>query len=391
MHSYIRRHIEKELKEYFDIFPVVAILGPRQCGKSTLAKHIIGENADFIYLDLEKPSDLRKLEDPELFFQVNSSKKVCIDEIQLRPDIFPVLRGIIDEKRENGRILILGSASKDLLKQSSETLAGRIGYLELSPFIQTELLKHSKYEFNLLWLKGGFPDSYLQTSIKKSAVWRQSFIKTFIERDIPQLGLNIPTLTSRRFLTLCAHNQGQILNRSKLGASLGVSYHTIQNYLDFLEQIFVLRVLPPFEPNIKKRLIKSPKVYIRDSGILHSLLDIEDFNYLLGHPVFGASWEGFAIENILTILSEWEAFFYRTSSGNEIDLILKKGSRMVAVEFKATTTPSLTKGFYMAIDELEIKEVYVIAIVKETYPIKKGVMITNLEQFILKIRSESPF
>lgn len=390
MQSYINRYIEKKLKEYFDIFPVVALLGPRQCGKSTLAKHIIGKNPDFIYLDLEKPSDLRKLDDPELFFQANLTKKVCIDEIQLRPDVFPVLRGIIDENRENGRILILGSASKDLLKQSSETLAGRIGYLELTPFIQTELLKHSKFEYNLLWLKGGFPDSYLQTSMKRSVIWRQNFVKTFIERDIPQLGLNIPALTARRFLTLCAHNQGQILNRSKLGASLGVSYHTIQNYLDFLEQTFILRVLPSFSLNTKKRVIKSPKVYIRDSGILHSLLDIEDFNYLLGHPVFGASWEGFAIENILTILSDWEAFFYRTSSGNEIDLILKKGIRMIAVEFKATTAPSLSKGFYMAIDELEIKEVFVIAIVKESYPIKKGIMITNLEQFIKKMRSESP-
>lgn len=388
MQSYIKRYIENKLREYFEIFPVVALLGPRQCGKSTLAKHIIGENADFIYLDLERPSDLRKLDDPELFFQSNSNKKICIDEIQLRPDLFRVLRGIIDEKRVNGRILILGSASKDLLKQSAETLAGRIGYLELSPFMQAELLKNS-YELNLHWLKGGFPDSYLQKSIKKSAIWRKNFIKTYIERDIPQLGLNIPALTSRRFLTLCAHNQGQILNSSKLGASLGVSYHTIQNYVDFLEQTFILRVLPSFEPNFKKRVIKSPKVYIRDTGILHSLLDIEDFNHLLGHPVFGFSWEGFAIENILSVLSDWEAFFYRTSSGNEIDLILKKGSRMVAVEFKATTSPSLSKGFYMAIDELEIKESYVIAIVDEPYPIKNNVIITNLEHFILKMSSES--
>ena len=382
MQTYIVRNIERNVKEYFNIFPVVALLGPRQCGKSTLAKHIMQQYPNFIYLDLEKPSDLKKIEDPELFFQININKRICIDEIQLRPDLFPVLRSIIDENRENGRILILGSASRDLIKQGSETLAGRIGFIEMSPFIQVELLKQHKYELSNHWLKGGFPESYLQKQIKSSVIWRQNFIKTFIERDIPQLGLNIPALTSRRFLTMCAHNQGQLLNSSKLGGALGVSYHTIRNYTDFLEQTFILRTLRPFEPNIKKRIIKAPKVYVRDSGILHSLLDIEDFNALLGNPVFGLSWEGFAIENILTTLTSWEAFFYRTSSGNEIDLILKKGNRLVAVEFKATTAPTINKGFYIALEDLKITEAYIVAIINGSYPVSTNVTVCSLESFI---------
>jgi predicted AAA+ superfamily ATPase len=282
--------------------------------------------------------------------------------------------------------LILGSASRDLLKQSSETLAGRIGYVEMAPFILQELSTHDKYILRDHWLKGGFPESYLQKKTENSLIWRENFIRTYVERDIPQLGLNIPALTSRRFLTICAHNQGQVLNSSKLGEALGVTHHTIKNYIDFLEHTYLIRVLPTFETNVKKRIIKSPKVYIRDSGILHALLSIPDFNTLLGHPVFGMSWEGFGMENILTGLSHWEAYFYRTSSGNEIDLILKKGNRKVAIEFKATTAPGLTKGFFISLNELDIDEAYLVAIVDDEYALKNNVIVTSINGLLSRLK-----
>ncbi len=379
---YLNRHLEEKIADYSRIFPVIALLGPRQCGKSTLAKKIISSHEDFIYLDLEKPSDLQKLSDPEVFFGANRKKRVCIDEIQLRPDLFPVLRGIIDEDRVNGRIIILGSASRDLIRQSTETLAGRIGYLELTPFLEVELRNTTGYSIKRHWLNGGYPDSYLQETEEDSVVWRDNFLKTFVERDIIQLGYNIPAATSFRFLTMCAHNQGQLLNSSKLGDSLGVSYHTIRSYLDFMEQAFLLRSLEPFQANVKKRLVKSPKVYVRDSGLLHRLLGIEDYNNLLGHPVFGASWEGHAMENILAVHTDWTPFFYRTATGNEIDLILENGNRRIAVEFKASAAPKLGKGFYIALEELEIEEAMVVALVRESFPIKDNVTVLPLHEAI---------
>jgi len=244
-----------------------------------------------------------------LFFESNKNKTICLDEIQRRPDLFSTLRGIIDRERRTGRILILGSASGKLIKQSSESLAGRISFIHLTPFTITEIADIEPFNLNDFWMRGGYPESYLATSEKFSFRWRENFIRTFIERDLPQLGIDISALRLRRFITMCAHNQAQLLNSAKLGESLGVSYHTVRNYIDLLEQTFIIRTLRPYESNLKKRLVKSPKVFIRDTGLLHALMEIDDFNDLLGHPNFGSSWEGFCIENILSELPEWEGGF----------------------------------------------------------------------------------
>ncbi|MBM4352041.1 MAG: ATP-binding protein [Deltaproteobacteria bacterium] len=376
MQTYIKRILTTTIKQKLENMPGVVILGPRQCGKSTLAKAIISEIGGAVHLDLERPSEVSKLRDPEAFFSLNNDKLICLDEIQRVPDLFPVLRSVMDENRKNGQFIILGSASPDLIKQSSETLAGRISYFELTPFLLKEVSEdHHLKTLRKLWLRGGFPRSYLASDEKESIEWRLDFIRTFLERDIPQLGFRTPAKTIERFWRICAHLHGQLLNSSKLGESMGVSHHTVRSYIDMLEQSFVLRVLRPYESNLKKRLIKSPKIYIRDSGILHALLGIETHNDLLGHPVYGASWEGMVIENILSLLPNWKASFYRTSSGSEIDLILEKGNKHVAIECKGSTAPNLSRGFWNTVSELELKEVWVVAPVKEAYPIEKGVMV----------------
>ncbi len=383
MQNYIKRIITSAIQQKLKNMPGIVILGPRQCGKSTLAKAIISEIGDAVYLDLERPSDVSKLRDPEAFFHLNSDRLICLDEIQRVPELFPVLRSVMDENRRNGQFIILGSASPDLMKQSSETLAGRISYFELTPFLLKEISEdHHLKTLRKLWLRGGFPRSYLAPNDKESFEWRLDFIRTFLERDIPQLGFRTPAKTLERFWRICAHLHGQLLNSSKLGESMGVSHHTIKSYIDILEQSFVLRVLRPYESNLKKRLIKSPKIYIRDSGILHALLGIENQNDLLGHPVYGASWEGIVIENILSLLPNWKASFYRTSSGSEIDLILERGNKRVAIECKVSTSPHLNIGFWNAVSELKLKEVWVVAPVQEAYPIEKKVMVAPLHQLI---------
>jgi predicted AAA+ superfamily ATPase len=389
MQTYIERILTTDIERKLENMPGVVILGPRQCGKSTLAKAIISEIGGAVYLDLERPSDVSKLRDPEAFFSLNSDQLICLDEIQRIPELFPVLRSVIDENRRNGQFIILGSASPDLMKQSSETLAGRISYFALTPFVLKEVSEddHSK-ALRRLWLRGGFPRSYLAPDERGSIEWRLDFIRTFLERDIPQLGFRTPAKTLERFWRICAHLHGQLLNSSKLGESMGVSHHTVRSYIDMLEQSFVLRVLRPYESNLKKRLIKSPKIYIRDSGILHALLGIENHNDLLGHPVYGPSWEGLVIENILSLLPNWKASFYRTSSGSEIDLILEKGNKRVAVECKGSTSPNLNRGFWNAVSELKFKEVWVVAPVKEAYPIEKGVRVAPLHQVIEHLLSK---
>jgi predicted AAA+ superfamily ATPase len=389
MQTYINRIITTSIEQKLENMPGVVILGPRQCGKSTLAKAIISEIGSAVYLDLERPSDVSKLRDPEAFFSLNNDKLICLDEIQRVPELFPVLRSVMDESRKNGQFIILGSASPDLIKQSSETLAGRISYFELTPFLLKEVSEeHDLKTLRKLWLRGGFPRSYLAPNEKESIEWRLDFIRTFLERDIPQLGFRTPAKTIERFWRICAHLHGQLLNSSKLGESMEVSHHTVRSYIDMLEQSFVLRVLRPYESNLKKRLIKSPKIYIRDSGILHALLSIESHNDLLGHPAYGASWEGLVIENILSLLPNWRASFYRTSSGSEIDLILEKGNQHVAVECKGSTSPNLNRGFWNAVSDLNFQEVWVIAPVKEAYPIEKGVMVAPPHQLIEHLMSK---
>jgi len=382
MHSYISRKIEPAVKKNLKDFPVVAILGPRQCGKSTLAKRIITGRKKSVYLDLELDSDIRKIDDPELFLSQHEDKLVCIDEIQRMPDLFKALRGIIDQKRRNGRFLILGSASRDLIRQSSETLAGRICYMELTPFLYSEISNTGKADLMKLWTRGGFPESLLSRSNQSSTTWRENFIRTYLERDIPQLGLNISAKTLKRLWTMLVHSHGQVLNSSRLGESIGVSHTTIRSYLDILSETFMLRLMQPYHGNVKKRIIKSSKVYLRDSGLLHALLRIENKNDLFGHPVFGSSWEGFALENILSAYPGYNPFFYRTSSGIEIDLVLERGTKRIAFECKASKSPSLSKGFYQALKDLSIKHAYIISPVDEEYPLKKNITVSPLHKLI---------
>lgn len=383
MQDYIERYLTPQLVRRLKEVPAVAILGPRQVGKSTLARHVVSSYKNAIYLDLEKPSDLNKLQDPEAFFDLNRKRLICLDEIQRAPELFAVLRGIIDENRRNGQFLILGSASRQLIQQSSESLAGRISYFELPPFQAYEIDPKAS-NLRRLWLRGGFPRSYLARSLKQSFQWRIDFIRTYLERDIPLLGFNISPKVLERFWRMCAHSHGQVLNLSKLGGSLGVSHHTIRSYVDLLEQTFLLRVLPPFEGNLKKRLIKSPKIYIRDSGLLHALLDIEEQNDLLGHPGYGSSWEGFVIENILACSPQWRASYYRTSSGAEIDLILEKGNKKIAVEIKASSSPKISKALVNSLTDLKIKQAWVVAPVKESYPLAGGITAITLQEALQK-------
>ncbi len=299
MHGYRERNIFNSIIKRLHSNPSVALLGARQVGKSTLAERIIGEFPHAIYLDLERPSDLNKLSNAEAFFQQYKDKMICLDEIQRAPELFAILRSVIDRNKNNAQFLLLGSASRDLIRQSSESLAGRISYLEITPFSRAE---SKEFDINQLWLRGGYPRSLLNADDESSFQWREDYIRTFLERDIPQLGFNVPANTLGRFWRMLAHSHGQTLNASKLADSMGVSAHTIRKYIDLLEQTFVVRALKPWSGNIKKRLIKSPKVYIRDSGLMHALLDIESMDQLFSHPVYGSSYEGFVIENILTQL-----------------------------------------------------------------------------------------
>ena len=285
MHRIIKRDITRTIAGRLKNYQAVALLGARQVGKSTIAEIIIKQFPDSLYLDLERPSDLNKLTDPEAFFEQFAGRLICLDEIQRVPEIFPVLRGVIDRNKRNSQFLILGSASRDLIRQSSESLAGRLSYIEITPFIQKEA--HFT-DFGSYWLQGGYPRSLLADE-EVSFQWREDYIRTFLERDIPQLGFKIPAHTLGRFWRMLAHVHGQVLNSSKIADSMGVSSHTIRKYIDLLEQTFVLRVLPAFSTNLKKRLIKSPKIYIRDSGILHSLLGIETAEDLFANPAYGAS------------------------------------------------------------------------------------------------------
>ena len=387
MLGYRKRNIEEFIAESIENNPVIAILGPRQCGKSTLAKELLKNNEDSLYLDLQKNSDLRKLDDAELFFQNAKGKLVCLDEIQLKPELFPLIRSMVDETNANGQILILGSASRDLIKQSSETLAGRIGYSELTPFTILEV-DSSFDEIRNLWDRGGFPRSYLSKSDRISFNWRKDFIRTFLERDIPQFGNLVQTNVISRLWSMLAHIHGQVLNMARLSNSLDVSANTIKTYIELLEQTFMVRTLKPYETNLKKRLVKSPKIYIRDTGILHALLNINDFNDLLGHIVIGNSWEGFVIENILAELPDCKGYFYRTAAGAEIDLILEKGNKKVAVECKSSMAPNISKGFYSSLEDLEIEEGYIIAPVKDSYPVKKNVFVMPLPEFVNKMKKK---
>lgn len=372
----IKRIIQKQVEESLTTFPVVGILGPRQVGKTTLAKEIQKKISSSLYLDLELPSDYNKLVEPELFLSEQKDKLIIIDEIQQKPELFSVIRALVDQDRKNGRFLILGSSSPNLLKQSAESLAGRIIFHNLPTFLITELGENKKI-IDRLWLRGGFPDSFLAKKEETSIDWRESFIKTYLERDIPNFGIKIPSIQLRRFWMMLAHTHGSLWNASKIAVSLGVSSPTAKNYLDILEETFIVRQLLPFYPNVKKRIVKSPKVYLRDSGLLHSLFNIGSKEELLGHPVAGHSWEGFVIEQIINMITKKHtSYFYRTSAGAEVDLLVVKGDRPVlCIEVKLSLSPLPTQGFFNAMDDLNCKEGIIVYPGDDTYSIKHNVKV----------------
>lgn len=337
-----------------------------------------------VMLDLERPSELAKLAESELFLEPLQDKLVILDEIQLAPGLFGVLRSLVDAQRRPGRFLILGSAAPELIQKSSETLAGRIEFIELAPFnLQEVTAPDGGDNFQIaqtLWSRGGFPDSFLGKSDAASMRWREAFIRSYLERDIPQLGIRIASATLRRCWLMLAHNHGQLWNASTLAASMGLSAPTVRHYLDILEGTFMVRVLQPFHANLGKRLVKSPKVYLRDSGVLHALLNLPNRDALLGHPVLGASWEGWVIEQILAAAPRGSrASFFRTASGNEIDLLLElPGGDLRAIEVKHSATPKLGRGFDEALDALKISSGFVVAPVKEPYPLSRRARVLPL-------------
>lgn len=357
----IRRGITPRLRDSIANFPAVALLGPRQAGKTTLAHDLAAELGDrAVYLDLELPSDRAKLADAELYLSLHHNKLVILDEIHRAPEIFQTLRSLIDQRRRQGiragQFLLLGSASIDLLKQSAESLAGRIVYLELTPFTISEVQSQSGDALDRLWNRGGFPDSFLAPHDAASLGWRRAFILTYLERDIPALGPQVPAETLHRFWQMLAHNQGQLWNAARLASGLGVSGQTVARYLDILVDLLLVRRLQPWTANVSKRLVRSPKVYLRDSGIAHALLGIAGLESLLGHPVAGPGWEGLAIENILSAVPAGAAgWFYRTSGGAEIDLLLEfaNGDRWAIEVKRSLSSPHPGKGFHLACEDVE--------------------------------------
>ena len=370
----IPRRIAGTLRERLGQFPAVGLLGPRQSGKTTLAQTLAA--ADGIYLDLESPVDREKLSDPVFYLTACEDKLVILDEVQRVPDLFAVLRGLIDAGRRrgrtSGRFLLLGSASGELLRQS-ETLAGRIVYVELGPFdlLETQSLGRETD----LWVRGGFPESFLSSDASRSLIWRQAFIKTYLERDIPQFGPRIPATTLHRFWTMLAHVQGGLFNAAQLARGLAVDGKTVARYLDLLVDLMLVRRLPPWQTNAGKRLVKAPKVYVRDSGIVHALLGIGERESLLGHPVVGASWEGFAIENLVSAAPAGTMpYFYRTTNGAEIDLLLEiPGRGLWAIEIKRGLSARPEKGFFSACDDVKPERRFVVNSGHESYRASEGV------------------
>ena len=387
----LERQISGQIQNGLRRQAAVALIGPRQVGKTTLAR-TLGEAQNGLYLDLESPRDRAKLADPELFLGQYTDRLVILDEIHRVPEIFQPLRGIIDEGRRNqkgtGRFLLLGSASMDLLKQSGESLAGRIEYVEMNPLNGLEVA-NEKEALMHLWVRGGFPDSFLAKSDEDSFAHRNHFIRTYLERDVPQFGPRIPAETLERLWTMLAHSQGGLLNAAKLGASLSLTGRTISNYIDLLSDLLMVRRLQPWHANTKKRLVKSPRVYVRDSGLVHALLGLADFAQVAGHPVLGSSWEGFVIENLLALAPDRSlAGFYRTSAGAEIDLVLQLPGKAKpwAIEIKYGLNPKPSRGFHQAIEDLSAEKAFVVYSGDERYPLSERTEAISLRELSALLR-----
>jgi len=369
----------QQLKRAFKAHPIVAILGPRQCGKTTLAQQFSKQQKlEIHHFDLENPEDLVRLESPMITFgKLNGL--IIIDEIQRRPDLFPVLRVLADQKPLRKKFLILGSASRDLLKQSSESLAGRIQYLELTPFSYPEV-----DHLDRLWLRGGFPNSYLANSLLMSSQWRNTYITTFLEQDIPNLGIQIPPRTLRRFWMMLAHYHANIFNASEMGGSLGIAHTIARHYLDILSGTFMVRELSPWIENIDKRQIKSPKIYFRDSGLYHNLIGITDEKSLHHHPKLGASWEGMALEEIIRYhaATPQESYFWGVHNQAELDLFILQNGKRLGFEFKFSDAPRLTNSMSVAYETLNLDKLTVIYPGKNSYDLAKNIAVIGLEKYL---------
>ena len=379
----IRRKLTNDISESLRHFPIVAVTGPRQCGKSTLIRHLLGSKKELVYLDLERQSDLHKLDEAEWFFQSQKEKLICLDEIQRKPEIFQLLRSLVDEWNIKGSFIILGSASRDLLRQSSESLAGRISYKRLTPFLWSEVKTRCTLEHFIA--RGGFPGSFLSENDYVSMEWKENFISAFIERDLMQWTGSSP-IAVRRLWQMMAHNNGQTVNYSALGNSLGVSNTTIKNYIDILQSTFMVDIVPPHIVNTGKRIIKSAKVYLNDSGITSALLGLKDFNQIAGHPVFGSLWEGVVLATLRGHFPGADIRFYRTSHGAEIDFLVLLPKALIAVECKASKAPALSRGAYTAIDDLKPECTLIVSPVEDGYPSRKGIDVVSLEGMVERIR-----
>ncbi|MFV0268588.1 MAG: ATP-binding protein [Draconibacterium sp.] len=377
------RRILPDIRDSLEFFPVVAIIGPRQVGKTTLAKQFMSETSKpCLYLDLEIQSDLFKLTDAELFLSQHTDSLVIIDEVQIKKELYPLIRGLVDQYRVPARFLLLGSAAPELIRDSSESLAGRIAYHQLFPFDITEI--STTILQNDLWLKGGFPDALLLPKPKMAYRWMDNFISTYLNRDLLQLGLNASPLVTRSLWTMLAHLNGQLLNATSIGRALGITTPTVKRYIDFLEDAFLVKSLHPFHWNISKRLVKSPKVYLSDTGILHHLLNVSDFDSLSGNPIIGNSWEAFVLNQVLALKpSGLDVYFYRTHQGSEADFVFTHGLNVVATaEVKYSNSPQLTKGNFQAVEDLNAPVNFVITPSSDDYLFKERIRVCSLQAFI---------
>ena len=376
----IQRLKEERLLKSLAHFPCVGILGPRQCGKTTLSKLLMTKaGKQSVYLDMESERDRAAISSPELFLDQHMDDCVVLDEIQIKPDLFPILRSSIDKNRVPGRFILLGSSSPQLLRKSNESLAGRVSYHELSPFNLLEIDKPLQHR-----LTGGYPECYLLDDVEVSFEWLSNYVASYTERELPALGLNTNPQKIRKLLTMLAHVHGQLLNIEQLSGSLGASATSVRNYLDFIENAFLIRRLAPFHANLKKRLVKSPKAYIRGVGVLHQLLGINSRQDYEFSPSLGASWEGYVIEQVLQLLpSPYQAYFYRTHQGTECDLVIVKGAKpLLSIEVKYTAAPKMTKSFTTAINDLETKRNFIIVPREEDFPLREDVQVMGLETFL---------
>jgi predicted AAA+ superfamily ATPase len=379
----IRRRLHDTVIKSLSMRPVVVLLGPRQVGKTTLAREIAESlSTPAIYLDLERPADLRRLEDADAFLRSHTGQLCVIDEVQRLPELFPILRGVIDERRRegetSGQCLLLGSAALELVQRASETLAGRVSYIELSPFDVSEV--SSLVSVETLWSRGGFPDSLLAITEEESSLWREDFIRSYLDRDIPFFAPRLPGETIGRLWTMLAHAQGTPVQASRFATSLGVSANAVGRYIDLLVDLLLVRRLQPWSANIGKRLVRSPKIYLRDSGLMHALLEINDLEQLLGHVAAGMSWEGFVLENLIQVAGRrYRPFFYRTEDGAEIDLLLERAGRLEwAIEIKRSSAPHVSKGFHLACELLQPRRAVVIHGGRETWMMPKGIEALSL-------------